>query len=191
MNDMSRRGPSFERPLKPPADEPQYGEFGDRVRDLTPHSVELPAGSHPFPQPHVRRYTTLMFNISTYARMLMADFLTAGGKIEVREFNHPHELLQLPERTLINATGYGARALFSDDSIIPIRGQTARLIPQPEVTYGLGMHGLSVVPRSDGLLVQVIGDSGNFNNADTTPDRPASEAAVRQLADLMSHLRRG
>jgi len=175
----------------PPADEPQYGEFGDRVRDLTPHSVELPAGSHPFPQPHVRRYTTLMFNISTYARMLMADFLTAGGKIEVREFNHPHELLQLPERTLINATGYGARALFSDDSIIPIRGQTARLIPQPEVTYGLGMHGLSVVPRSDGLLVQVIGDSGNFNNADTTPDRPASEAAVRQLADLMSHLRRG
>ncbi len=173
----------------PPADEPEYGEFGDRVHDLTPHSVQLPAGSTPFPQPYVRRYTTLMFNISTYARMLMNDFLTAGGSIEVREFGHPHELLQLPERTLINASGYGARALFGDDSIIPVRGQTARLIPQPEVNYALGMHHLSMVPRSDGLLVQVIGDTGNFNNADTTPDRAASEAAVRQLADLMAHLR--
>ena len=79
----------------------------------------------------------MMFNISAYARMLMSDFLAAGGKIEVREFHEPRELLELPETTLINATGYGARALFNDDSIIPVRGQTARLIPQPEVTYSL------------------------------------------------------
>lgn len=177
----------FGQPGHAVPDEPEYGEF-ERVR-FTPHAVELAAGSHPFPLPYVRRYTTLMFNISSYARMLMSDFLTAGGKIEVREFNHPHELLQLPERTLINATGYGARALFGDDSIIPVRGQTARLIPQPEVTYGLSAPHLSVVPRSDGLLVQVIGDTGNFNNSDTTPDRAASEAAVRQLADLYARMR--
>lgn len=174
-----------------PADEPEYGELYDRVRDLTPRSVTLPAGSHPFPQAYARRYTTLMFNISSYARMLMSDFLAAGGKIEVREFEHPRELQKLPEHTLINATGYGARALFNDDSIIPVRGQTARLIPQPEVTYGLSMHGLSMVPRSDGLLVQVIGDSGNFNNSDVTPNRAASEAAVKQLADLVARMRRG
>ncbi|MHA6206085.1 FAD-dependent oxidoreductase [Dyella soli] len=172
------------------SDEPEYGDFRDQVRDLTPRSVELPVGSHPFPQDHVRRYTTMMFNISTYARMLMSDFLAAGGKIEVREFNHPGELLALPEHTLVNATGYGSRALFKDESVIPVRGQTARLIPQPEVTYGLSTHNLSVVPRSDGLLVQVLGDSGNFNNTDTTPDRAASEAAVRQLADIMTHMHR-
>ncbi|WP_445145667.1 FAD-dependent oxidoreductase [Dyella sp. Tek66A03] len=173
------------------ADEPEYGDFHERVRDLTPRSVDLAPGSHPFPQPYVRRYTTMMFNISTYARMLMADFLAAGGKIEVREFEHPRELLALPEATLINATGYGARALFKDESVIPVRGQTARLIPQPEVTYGLSTKNLSVVPRSDGLMVQSFGETGNFNNSDVTPDRTASEAAVKQLADLMASMRHG
>ncbi len=179
----------FGQPEPPVPDEPEYGALHGRVRDLTPRPVELAPGSHPFPQPYVRRYTTMMFNISTYARTLMSDFLAAGGKIEVREFHEPRELLKLPEHTLINATGYGARALFKDDSIIPVRGQTARLIPQPEVTYGLFMSNLSVVPRSDGLLVQVLGDSGNFNNNDTTPNRAVSEAAVRQLADLVSRMR--
>ena len=32
-------------------------------------------------------------------------------------------------------------------------------------------------------------DSGNFNNNDTTPNRAVSEAAVRQLADLVSRMR--
>jgi len=172
------------------ADEPEYGDFAERVRDLTPRSVELPPGTHPFPEPYVRRYTTLMFNISSYANYLMNEFLAAGGKIEIRTFEHAAQLQQLPESTLVNATGYGARALFDDESVIPVRGQTARLIPQPEVTYGLRTHNLSVVPRSDGILVQVIGDAGNFNNADVTPQREVSEAAVRELAEMMAKMKR-
>jgi len=172
------------------ADEPEYGEFGDRVRDLTPRPVELSPGNHPFPEPYVRRYTTLMFNISSYANYLMGEYLAAGGKIEIREFEHPEQLQHLPEHTLVNATGYGARALFGDESVIPVRGQTARLVPQPEVTYGLRTQNLSVVPRTDGIMVQVIGDAGNFNNADVTPRRADSEAAVRELADLMTKMRR-
>jgi len=168
------------------SDEPDYGDFYDRVRDLTPRTVDMPAGSLPFRQPYAHRYTTMMFNISAYARMLMSDFMTAGGKIEVREFEHPRELLKLPERTLINATGYGARALFNDESIIPVRGQTARLIPQPEVNYGISGHNVSMVPRSDGLLIQAFGDNGNFNNSDTTPNRAVSEAAVLTLANLVA-----
>jgi hypothetical protein len=170
-------------------DEPEFGDFGDRVRDLTPRPVELPPGSHPFPQPYVRRYSTIMFNISSYANLLMSEFLAAGGKIEVREFQRADELQKLPEHTLVNATGYGARALFNDDSVIPVRGQTARLIPQPEVTYGLRTHNLSVVPRTDGIMVQVLGDSGNFNNDDITPHREVSEAAVRELAELVSQMK--
>ncbi|MBB3225938.1 glycine/D-amino acid oxidase-like deaminating enzyme [Luteibacter sp. Sphag1AF] len=173
-----------------PDDEPDYGSFRDSVPDLTPHSVELPVGSTPFPQPYVRRFTTMMFNISTLARTLMSDFLAAGGKIEIREFTDPDQLQKLPEHTLINCTGYGAKALFRDDSIIPVRGQTARLIPQPEVTYALSTHQFSMIPRSDGLLVQVLNDTGNYNNADTTPRRADSEAAVRQIADLMTRLRK-
>lgn len=172
------------------ADEPEYGEFADRVRDLTPRSVQLSPGQHPFPEPHVRRYTTLMFNISSYANYLMSEYLAAGGKIEIRQFEHAEQLQQLPEHTLVNATGYGARALFNDDTVIPVRGQTARLIPQPEVTYGLRTQNLSVVPRSDGIMVQVIGDTGNYNNPDTTPQREVSEAAVRELADVVAQMKR-
>ena len=171
------------------ADEPDYGDLHSRVRDLTPHSVALEPGSYPFAEPYARRYTSMMFNISTYARLLLAEFREAGGTIEIREFHEPRELAKLPEQTLIHATGYGARALFKDESIVPVRGQTARLIPQPEVTYGLYVApSLSVVPRSDGILVQVLGDTGNFNNPDTTPNRAASEAAVRQLADVMARM---
>jgi len=172
------------------ADEPEYGEFGDRVHDLTPRPVELSPGQHPFPEPYVRRYTTLMFNISSYANYLMSEYLAAGGKIEIREFEHAEQLQQLPEHTLVNATGYGARALFNDDTVIPVRGQTARLIPQPEVTYGLRTQNLSVVPRTDGIMVQVIGDAGNYNNPDITPQREVSEAAVRELADLVAQMKR-
>ena len=171
-------------------DEPEYPPLHARVPDLGRRGIDLAPGTHPFPQAYARRYTTMMFNISTYARMLMADFLAAGGKIEVREFREPGELMKLRERTLINATGYGARALFKDESIVPVRGQTARLIPQPEVTYGLYLVNLSMVPRSDGLLVQVLGDTGNFNNSDVTPHREESEAAVRQLAEMMSRMRK-
>ena len=170
-------------------DEPLYPNLRARVRDLTPHSVELAPGTHPFPQAHARRYTIMMFNIATYARMLLAEFREAGGVVEVREFHEPRDLMKLRERTLINATGYGARALFKDESIVPVRGQTARLIPQPEVTYGLYLVNLSMVPRSDGLLVQVLNDPGNFNNADTAPNRAASEAAVRQLAEMYARMR--
>jgi glycine/D-amino acid oxidase-like deaminating enzyme len=170
------------------SDEPDYADFADRVRDLEPRTVTLPVGSTPFPQP-VRRYTTMMFNIATYARMLMSDFLQAGGKIVVREFTHPDELQSLPEHTIINATGYGARALFSDNSIIPVRGQTARLIPQPEVNYALGAPHLNVVPRRDGLLVQAFSNTGSFNNSDLTPHPEESEAAVQQLAQIMASMR--
>ncbi|WP_109125354.1 FAD-dependent oxidoreductase [Dyella sp. C11] len=171
-------------------DEPEYGDFASRVRDLTPRPVELSPGNHPFPEPHVRRYTTLMFNISSYANYLMNEYQAAGGKIDIREFEHVEQLQQLPEHTLVNATGYGSRALFGDESVIPVRGQTARLIPQPEVTYGLRLDNLSVVPRSDGIMVQVTGDPGNFNNADVTPHREVSEAAVRELADVMARMKR-
>ena len=170
-------------------DEPEYPALHGRVRDLSPHSVDLAPGTHPFAQTYVRRYTTMMFNISAYARLLLSEFREAGGRIEVREFHEPRELTKLPEHTLIHATGYGARALFKDESVIPVRGQTARLIPQPEVNYGLYEPTLSMVPRSDGLLVQVLGDAGNFNNSDTTPNRAVSEAAVKQLADIVSHMR--
>lgn len=177
----------FDQPLPGVEDhEPEYPHLErELLDDLGPNSKILAPGEHPFPVQFVRRYTQMTFNISAYARMLMDDFLQAGGELHTREFESPRQFADLREKMIVNATGYGARALLGDTSIVPVRGQTARLVPQPEVNYGLVWrgHNLNVVPRRDGILVQAQGPD-DFGNADITPDRAASEAAVAQLAKL-------
>jgi len=166
--------------------EPDYAHLEWRLlRDLGPRSRPLAAGQHPFPVPHVRAYTQMTFNIAAYARLLMEDFRRAGGEVAIAEFADLGDLVRLQEKTVVNATGYGARALLGDDSVVPVRGQTARLVPQPEVRYGLNWrgHNLFVVPRRDGILVQAQAP-GDFGNPDDRVDRAASEAAVARLASL-------
>jgi glycine/D-amino acid oxidase-like deaminating enzyme len=128
----------------------------------------------------------MMFNISAYARMLVSDFIASGGKIEVAEFHSPADLRALHQKTIINATGYGARALFGDESVVPVRGQLARMIPQPDIHYGLFYQNVSFVPRRDGLVFQAIGESDYYGFGDdtTVPDRAEAERAVRTIASL-------
>jgi glycine/D-amino acid oxidase-like deaminating enzyme len=169
--------------------EPTYPNLEQRIADLVPHGQEVPAGTHPFPTQYVRRYTNMVFNLTPYSRMLVADFLAAGGVIERREFEKPGDIARLREKTVINATGYGARALFGDESITPVRGQLMRLIPQPEVTYGLQYEDqFYMVPRRDGIILQSQAP-GDFGNADITPDRAAAERTVQSVADLNERIR--
>jgi len=49
----------------------------------------------------------------------------ASERAPVREFHAPQDLAALPESVIINCTGYGARQLWTDDSIVPVRGQIA------------------------------------------------------------------
>lgn len=169
------------------APEPEYAELEHRINDLRPRGLLLPAGEHPFGAMHVRRFSRFVFNLASYQRLLMADFLREGGELETREFNDPREFAGLRESCIVNCTGYGARALFKDETVVPVRGQTARLIPQPEVDYGLWVRGGNVVmvPRRDGLIVQGQGPR-DYGNADATPDRAASEAVVRRLAQALA-----
>src|SRR5262249_50192321 len=137
---------------------PRFAELRrDLVPDLSLGEETLSQARNPFPTAHALRSTTMMFNITEYAHLLMSDFLKDGGRIETRTFDSPHQFSQLPHKTLINATGYGARALFRDESIIPVRGQLAHLIPQPDLHYGV-IHGtVLMAPRRDGLVVQALG----------------------------------
>jgi len=59
----------------PPSEIENWVEDGKRGMENA-----LPVGSTPFPQP-ARRFTIMMFNITSYTRMLMSDFQPAGGKI--------------------------------------------------------------------------------------------------------------
>ncbi|MDH5835117.1 FAD-dependent oxidoreductase [Luteimonas kalidii] len=168
--------------------EPRYAMLEGRLLDdLTPDTTRLSPGSHPFAAASVRRTSQPVFNLHAYARLLLADFLQLGGTIETRTFHAARELATLRETTVVNATGYGARALLDDASVVPVRGQTARLVPQAGVDYGLGYgrRNLFVVPRADGILVQAQQPT-DYGNADTTPDRALSEAAVARLAEVFA-----
>jgi hypothetical protein len=153
------------------------------IPDLLVKPEDLPRGSHPFAPPYARRSAQLMFNLTSYQRLLMDDFLRNEGKIEVTELHSPSDFERLEPKVLINATGFGARALLGDQSLVPIRGQIARLIPQPEVQYSLRYNGISFLPRRDGFVVQQYApDQHGFNDDSTAVDREESERAVAMIA---------
>ena len=183
----------FRRWPPPTGDQPRFAALQRAlVPDLMPAPEPFREGAHPFPAGLVRRGPLMMFNISAYQRQLISDFLAGGGRIETREFHSPREFAGLRQKTLINATGYGARALFGDMSVTPVRGQLVRLIPQAQVRYGLLWQTYSMVPRRDGIVVQALGaeETEGFGDASTDPDRPAAEETVRALARVMAAMRR-
>ncbi len=168
-----------------------FAEYGGRIHDITPPSQLLPPGTTPFPAAHVRRTQTMIFNIADYGHTLMSDFLAAGGRFERREFHTPAELAALKEKVVINCPGYGARALWKDESIVPVRGQIAWLVPQPELTYGVYYRDVSVVPRRDGIVVQALegGDMKGYNDTNESPDHAEADRAVATVAELYSRFR--
>lgn len=168
-----------------------FAHLQSRVADLNPRSVQLPRGTHPFPTRYARRNSRLTFNIASYSRRLLDDFFVEGGKIERVEFHEPGELSKLAQKVVINATGYGARALWKDESIVPVRGQIAWLIPQPEVNYGVMYKDVYILSRRDGIVVQGngIGEMEGYNDSSEQPDRMAAEESVRTVAELFGKMK--
>jgi D-amino-acid oxidase len=167
-----------------------FAHYYDRIADLTPNSQDIPEGEHPFPTRYVRRDTSLTFNVADYSRQLMNDFMIAGGVIETVEFHSPQDLTSLPQPVIINCPGYGARQLWSDESIVPVRGQIAWLIPQEGVHYGLYYKDVNVLARRDGIVVQPTfgGEDEGWNDTNEQPDRAAAVAGVEVLQELYSRM---
>jgi len=165
-----------------------FAAYNERLAGLVPSMRDLPPGAHPFPVARARRGVQMQFNVADLAHQLTTDFLLEGGRIETMTFDTPADLARLKEPVVVNCTGYGARALWKDESVTPVRGQIAWLAPQPEVRYGLYYRHVAVLPRPDGIVVQQVGESEMFGYgvADETPDRAEAEDAVRTIAKLYS-----
>jgi len=173
----------------PPNGRPAFAELQrELLTDLIPRPVQFEPGHHTLGRRQLVRESQLMFNLASYTRTLVADFTENGGKIEIAEFHTPADFGRLKEKTLVNATGYGARALFGDESIVPVRGQLARMMPDPNVNYGLFYKSVGFVPRRDGLVFQVAGDNDYYGYDDATaqPDRAEAERAVNTIASLFA-----
>lgn len=130
--------------------------------DLLPDEVVLQPGEHPFPTKYALWSPSLRIEPSIYLDALVRDFRLWGGRIVIRKFDTPRDLATLREPIAINCTGLGARELFDDKELLPLKGQLTVLVPQTDVQYhtngGLtppppGSLGLHTMARSDGIAL--------------------------------------
>ncbi|MBV8187047.1 MAG: FAD-binding oxidoreductase [Alphaproteobacteria bacterium] len=165
-----------------------FASYGRRIADLMPPWQPVSPDASPFEATSVSRGEIMMFNITEYTQTLMSQFHQAGGQIQRADFQSPAEIAALGKKVVINCTGYGARALWQDDTLVPVRGQIAHLIPQPNVHYGVVYQRVLAVPRRDGIVVQSFegGEAQGYGIAAETIDRDESVRAVMILAELFA-----
>ncbi len=173
--------------VQPTDDRPRFAQLQrELVPELLPQAEDFGPGSHPLGAHRLRRVPSMMFNLVSYTRLLLGDFVANGGRIEVTELHAAADFARLRERTVVNATGYGARALLGDTSVTPVRGQLARTAPEAGVDYGLVFRNVAFVPRRDGFVFQMLGENEYYGYGDegTAPDRAEAERAVGTIGSL-------
>lgn len=133
-------------------------------------------GEHPFPTKYAASFPTMIAATNIFLPRLVDEFVARGGTIVVRSFASPEELRALAEPLLMNCTGLGAKALFGDEELTPIKGQLTLLRPQADIDYCYldGSKFLYMFPRSDGII---LGGSHEEGVATTDPD-PAVAARI-------------
>jgi glycine/D-amino acid oxidase-like deaminating enzyme len=160
--------------------------FDSPIRDLVPEMRDLEPSENPFPFPSVRQFDTMMIEPNTYLPAMMQDFRIAGGRIEVREVRNLAELQGLPERVIVNCTGLGAKSLFGDEELTPIKGQLTILLPQPEIDYCTLPEDLYMFPRSDGILLGGTHQEGVWS---LEPDLQAKQRIVAEHARIFREMK--
>ena len=130
---------------------------------LEPAPELLGPGEHPLPAAYAVRFPGLRIEPSIYLDAMLRDVALFGGRIVIRRFDAVRDLLSIDEPVLVNCTGLGARDLFGDPELIPLKGQLTVLVPQAEVDYatiGAGRvnvrmpsAGLHMMPRADGIVL--------------------------------------
>jgi D-amino-acid oxidase len=124
------------------------------LRAMLPELRDLSPSEHPFAGfKNVRQFDGMLIEPPIYLAALLDEVRAAGAAIHVTELRDRESLGALPERVFINCTGLGARALFGDDELVPIKGQLTFLLPQPEIRYAVLPGDLYMFPRSDGILL--------------------------------------
>lgn len=139
------------------------GENALLPKHLLPVQTLLQPGEHPFPTQYCIERPDLRIEPNIYLPALMDDVLRFGGQIVIRKFESPRDVLALSETLIVNCTGLGAKALFGDDELLPLRGLLVLLPPQDDVRYatsgginipasqrGLFVHSM---PRTDGIVL--------------------------------------
>lgn len=144
-------------------DPPEDRGMRNTIQDLFPEFSQIDRKEHPFPYAYCQRYWTMLIEPPVYLNAVLRDFLLGGGTLVVREFGDREAILKLPEPVVINCTGIGAKALFNDEELMPIKGQLTVLLPQPEIDYITITSDLYMMPRKDGILLGGTHERGEWS----------------------------
>jgi len=172
----------------------RWTETYELMRNEASLSRELIGGGQLYPQtetyhdaqqffgfPYVRQFSTMMIEPHVYLNALLRDFYIAGGKVVVKEFQSREGIARLPEPVIFNCTGLGARELFNDQQLFPVRGQLEVLLPQPEVDYCYLSGSSYMFPRRDGIILGGTWDHEDWSlepNAEQTTELLEAHAEI-------------
>jgi D-amino-acid oxidase len=162
-----------------------HGVYG-LIPDLLPEIKDLPAGPLFFGSRFVRQFDGMIVEPPIYLPAMLTDVRIAGGKVVVREMKSLGEVQALPQKLVFNCTGLGAKALFGDEELTPIRGQLTFLLPQPEVTYATVYENTYMFSRRDGVLLGGTHEMGDWN---LQPDMTTKAAIMAKQARLFDGMR--
>jgi len=175
-----------------PLQHSEFAHLDERIRDIVPQSVALSDEENPFNVAYATRTSQMHFNFSSYAHMLLTEFFGRGGQYVMRDFATPAQFADLKEKVVIHCTGYAARDLMKDTTVIPVRGQTGWLVPQPEANYGVRYKNVILLSKADGVVVQSnisnpdMGDMLGVGNSMELANRADTEAALKIIAPIFA-----
>jgi len=156
------------------------------LQGMLPEIKDMPAGTHPFASKYVRQFDGMIVEPPIYLPAMLTDVRIAGGKVVVREMKSLDEVRGLREKLVFNCTGLGAKALFGDEELTPIRGQLTVLLPQPEVTYATVYENTYMFSRRDGVVLGGTHEMGDWN---LQPDMTTKAAILAKQAKLFDGMR--
>jgi glycine/D-amino acid oxidase-like deaminating enzyme len=172
--------------------------MGGGTNTLMPDSVRTGQevygpGQHPFPFKYAIERPDMRIEPSIYLDALVGDVIANGGRVVIRRFTTPADLMTLDEPLVVNCMGLGAKSLFNDADLMPLKGQLIVLIPQDEVTYstnggvresppGVFVH---MMPRRDGIVLGGTSERDVWTTEINDAERRRVVDGHKQLFDAM------
>jgi hypothetical protein len=153
---------------------------------LLPERRLLKQEENPFRIGYAGQFDGMIMEPPMLLNALITDFRVAGGKVVRCELKSPAEVQGLPEKLVFNCTGLGAKALFDDKELVPVRGQLTFLLPQPEVTYATSFEDTYMFSRKDGVLLGGTHEEGNWS---LEVDPETVKAKLAKHAELFSSMK--
>jgi D-amino-acid oxidase len=154
---------------------PSYTGFGE----LAP--AQVPGG-----YPYGWWVDTYHVDTRLFMPYLMNRAMQLGVTIVLRRFASRDELLALPHEILANCTGLGARDLFGDEAVYPVKGQLVIVNPV-DLQDPIIHDGRHIFPRDDSA---VLGGTNDEQVWDLAPNEDITRAIVEDNRRIVPSLRR-